>query len=125
MRLFFKAPVRLRSATLRTHVARRAGFALGRFADVIQTATITVEDVNGIRGGIDKECSVQLRVPGEGDIYVRAVHEDGFAATDLAMSKARRALLRRLDRRSETGASAVRSVASGGSSSTFRRWESA
>lgn len=98
MRIFFKAPVEMRSASLRTYVARRAHFAFGRFSDTIQTATVGFEDVNGPRGGIDKRCSVLLRLPGEPDIAVEAHHEDGFAAADLAMSKARRALLRRRDR---------------------------
>jgi putative sigma-54 modulation protein len=100
MRLLIKARPELGSARLKSYVARRARFALARFADAIATATVTMEDVNGIRGGIDKKCSILLRIPGRPDIAVRAVHEDAFAASDLAMAKARRALVRKLDRAS-------------------------
>jgi ribosome-associated translation inhibitor RaiA len=110
MRLFFKAPIPLRTAHLRTHVDRRARFALGRFAETIHTATATLEDVNGPRGGVDKCCRVQLRIPGDSDIAVEAVHEDAFAATDIAFSKARRALARRRDRATEGRGAGRRAV---------------
>ena len=110
MKLFFKAPIPLRTAPLRTHVDRRARFALGRFADAIHSATATLEDVNGPRGGVDKCCRVQLRLPGESDIAVEAVHEDAFAATDIAFSKARRALARRRDRATDGRGAGRRAV---------------
>jgi len=97
MRLFFKAPVPLRTASLRTYVARRARFALGRFGDRVQSVTVSFEDVEGPGGCIDKRCTITLRIPGEPEIAVRAGHEESFAAADLAMSKARRALVHRRD----------------------------
>ena len=128
MHVFLKAPPELRSATLRDYVGRRARFALGRFADAIGTVTVTVEDVNGIRGGIDKKVSILVRVPNQPEISVRAVHEDAYAASDIAMGKARRALVRRRDRRPRTvglgrGGGRASGFASGPAAAQVERWE--
>jgi putative sigma-54 modulation protein len=48
---------------LKEHAERRLNFALDRFSHVIQSVRVTLEDVNGQRGGVDKKCKILLRLP--------------------------------------------------------------
>jgi ribosome-associated translation inhibitor RaiA len=47
-----------RSPALETHIEKRAEFALGRHRGHLQKLTVRLEDVNGPRGGVDKQCQV-------------------------------------------------------------------
>jgi len=56
--------------TLRDHVERRLGFALGRFENRIDRVTVWLEDLNGPRGGVDKRCRIEACVPRSGRLQV-------------------------------------------------------
>ena len=45
---------------LRSHVERRADFALDRFAERVTSVTVRFADANGHRGGVDKVCRVEV-----------------------------------------------------------------
>jgi putative sigma-54 modulation protein len=47
---------------LRGHIERRLCFALERFARRISRVRVSVGDLNGPRGGIDKRCRVAIVV---------------------------------------------------------------
>ena len=48
---------------LRDHVRRRLEFALGRLGPAVRAVQVTLADVNGPRGGVDKQC--RMRIAGD------------------------------------------------------------
>lgn len=87
------------TAKLHGHVQRRLGQALDRFRDRVQWARVWVKDVNGPRGGSDKQCLVQLRVKGASDIILQEREADAHSAFNLAAGRVVHALMRQLGRR--------------------------
>jgi hypothetical protein len=47
----------------REYIERRLCYALGRFGDRIQRVMVRLEDMNGPRGGLDKRCHMEARLP--------------------------------------------------------------
>lgn len=87
------------SPTLRAHVARRLGYALGCFRHRIANVQVTLSDVNGPRGGRDECCELLVEQPRRRRLFVRQLAEDAFAAVALACSRAAVSADRRLKRR--------------------------
>lgn len=87
------------STELRRLVARRAHFALSRFTHSIRAVHVTLSDVNGPRGGVDKRCQVEVTGPGRASIVVEDVAADLTAAIDAAMGRVARTTARQLGRR--------------------------
>lgn len=73
-------------------------FALGRFATKIEHVGVRLSDVNGPRGGVDKECRVRIRLHGLRVVLVTDVDAELRAAVDRACERAGRAVARRVDR---------------------------
>jgi hypothetical protein len=48
----------------RDYIERRLLFALGRFGGRIRRVMVRLEDMNGPRGGLDKRCHIEVRMPG-------------------------------------------------------------
>jgi ribosome-associated translation inhibitor RaiA len=94
MRLSIRARGLELSDELRDHVTRRLSFALARVSPLLRRVDVTLEDVNGPKGGIDKVCRVRARGPGLREIVVEERHSDVMAAVDVAASRAGRAVLR-------------------------------
>lgn len=50
------------SPSLAPLARRRFQFALGRFGDRVRTLSVHLTDLNGPRGGVDKQCLVAIRL---------------------------------------------------------------
>ncbi|KAB2901383.1 MAG: HPF/RaiA family ribosome-associated protein [Kofleriaceae bacterium] len=87
------------SPELQRQVVRRIHFALARLAHAVQRVTVTLGDVNGPRGGIDKACQVRVEGPRLGVIVIQAAAADPVAALDEAVGRAARTTARTLHRR--------------------------
>lgn len=88
------------SDSTQAYVERRIGFALGRFADVVQNVVVSLEDINGPRGGIDKSCRIRVKLLGRKVPVIADVLElEIRAAIDVAAERVGRAVARELDRR--------------------------
>lgn len=87
----------LSSATLAS-VRRRLLFALSRFDPKIETVELTVSDVNGPKGGIDKECRILLRLRRGSDIVITDRDTSVAAGVARAVDRAARTLSRRIGR---------------------------
>lgn len=98
-----KLHVRYRSLSptpeLHERIARRLHFALSRFALAIREVTVTLIDVNGPRGGIDKVCRVRIDGLRGAPVVVEATAAAVPAAIDGAMARAARSAARSLQRR--------------------------
>ena len=86
---------------LREYVDRRLYFALGRFGPAIDHVSVRVGDVNGPRGGVDKNCQIviKLRASGSSLIAVDDSDEDLRAAVARASNRAGRTVARAIERR--------------------------
>lgn len=87
------------STALREHAGRRLRFALGRFGARVARVSARLADVNGPRGGVDKECRLAARLQPAGELVVSERDADLYAAIDRAASRLGRAVSRELGRR--------------------------
>ena len=62
----------------------RSEFVFRRLAWLISKATVSLSDINGPRGGVDKRCQVELQVTRERSVVVTSIARDWRAAIDLA-----------------------------------------
>ena len=83
---------------LRSHVERRASFALDRFAERVTSVTARFEDTNGPRGGVDKTCRVEVALRGARTVRASDSHADLYVAIDGALHRAARGVSRALHR---------------------------
>ena len=88
------------SPSLIDHVERSLGRALDRFAHRVSRIMVVFSDINGPnRHGVDTRCNVVADLGRSGTIVVEHIHEDAYAAADLASGRLKRAVRRRINRR--------------------------
>ncbi len=83
----------------------RAIASFAKFGNNVKSIAITVQDVNGPRGGVDKECRVLVRLRKENDVAITVKDESISQAIPGAINRAARSVGRLFDRRAlrETG----------------------
>ena len=84
---------------LREHIDRRVQFALGKFDPEIDRVEVGLSDVNGPRGGIDKQCRIVAKMRSLGTVVVEDADEDFYAVVSRAADRIGRSVSRALDRR--------------------------
>lgn len=77
----------------------RAHASFAKFGYKVKSIEITVQDVNGPRGGIDKECRVLVKLRKLRDVVVTVKDESLSKAVPGAINRAARSVARQLDRR--------------------------
>ena len=80
------------------HVESRLQAAVGRFADRVAHVRVRLEDVNGPRGGADKQCTLDIALVRGGHLIIRELREDLYAAISVAADRAKSVVSRRLAR---------------------------
>ena len=83
---------------LRSHAERRLRFALTCCDDHIQRVVMRLSDINGPRGGVNKCCHLQVVLAGLLDVVVEDIEADLYVAIDRAADRARRTVIRKIDR---------------------------
>lgn len=78
---------------------KRIEFALGRFQDRIQTVQVRLSDINGPKGGVDKRCQIQLKLPAQKDVVVTTKAHRLDLAIGKTASRSARALSRAVGKR--------------------------
>lgn len=74
---------------------RRLTFALGRFARHVRHVHVRLADINGLRGGVDKQCIVAVRLTHPGRLVViEDIDSDFRVAIDRAAERAGRSVSR-------------------------------
>lgn len=84
---------------LRGHIRRRLYFSLSTRADHIQRVIVRLSDTNGPRGGEDKRCQIQVRLPHLPDVVIEDTELNLYTAIDRAADRAGRTVGRRLSKR--------------------------
>jgi ribosome-associated translation inhibitor RaiA len=84
---------------VRERVRRRIGFGLDRFGTVVEAVRVSVEDVNGPKGGIDKRCVVEVEGARLGRLRVEVQGSDSLETIDRGIDRVARSISRSLRRR--------------------------
>jgi ribosome-associated translation inhibitor RaiA len=82
--------------SLRGHVHRRLVFSLGRVIPGVRRLSVRLSDVNGPRGGKDKQCMIEIGLPGRRTVLVAETGQDMYTAIGEAARRAGRAVMRRM-----------------------------
>ncbi|MEO6811956.1 MAG: HPF/RaiA family ribosome-associated protein [Isosphaeraceae bacterium] len=84
---------------LKAHIERRLHFALGRLAARIDRVTVRLTDLNGPRGGVDKQCRILVNLVPKGVVMLEGTGDDPFTLVDRAAKRVGRSVRRALERR--------------------------
>ena len=87
----------------RGYIERRLRFALGRFGPRIGGVTVSLADLNGPRGGLDKRCRIMVRLVRFGQVVVEDTDSDLGAAVNWAADRVEQSVRRELERRRNRG----------------------
>jgi hypothetical protein len=85
--------------TLRDFALSLVRNSLGRLERRVAHVTITLRDLNGPRGGVDKECCIEVSSRRGGSAIGRATSASEYAAIAKASMRIRRQLIRSATRR--------------------------
>ena len=83
-------------AVARTHGRIEAVFS--RYIRRIKSVTLTAKDVNGPRGGVDKQCRMLISIGGIGDVVSTVDDRSLSKAIGMAIERGERAVARRLQK---------------------------
>jgi putative sigma-54 modulation protein len=86
------------SEMLREHCERQARLHLGRFGNDLGTIDVRIRDVNGPKGGQDKQCQVFATGRRLGFSTLHELSDDPYQAVDAAMVRLARTVARQLER---------------------------
>lgn len=90
------------TGSLKEYIERRVSFALDRFEESINSVSVTLEDTNGPRGGVDQMCRVRVQLIGQRrPIVAETTHEALRAAIDVSADCVGRSVARALDKKND------------------------
>lgn len=95
MELSVRAPHHLASDALREYISRRFGMAFGRISREIKSIEVRLSDVNGPRGGEDKQCSAIVSAVSGVALKFEANDSDAYRAIDKLASKVKQSVFRK------------------------------
>ena len=77
-------------------VRKRLDFLLGRGINRLRRVDVTLSDLNGPRGGVDKRCLIKVSIDGLRPVVIEDIQSDLYVAIDRAVGRASRTVLRRM-----------------------------
>lgn len=86
-------------AEIRTYIGHKVAFCFSRHQNNIKTISITLADINGPKGGKNKQCKVRLHSDHLAEIIITEERENLLHAIDNSLIRANRTLVRQLKRR--------------------------
>ena len=98
MRIAIQASGFVITDALRMYTEQRVATALGWAGEHMRKLAVSLSDINGPRGGIDKRCKIQVQLSGGQDVVIEDTQADLYAAIDRAADRADRAVVRRVAR---------------------------
>lgn len=70
--------------------------AFTKYTNKVKSVMLTAKDLNGPKGGIDKQCRVLVRVNGIGEVVATGKHESLSQAISTAIKRAERSVAKRI-----------------------------
>lgn len=85
---------------VRAYMNRTLQTSLQRFAGRVRNVRITLQDVNGPRGGVDKSCRIQAQLfPSRRWVMHEVREADAFAAITVALQRMKHTVRKAFERR--------------------------
>ena len=81
------------------HARERLAAALSNFESRIERVDVVLEDLHGIKHGVERCCTVRVSVVGASDVLIQHVDPDIYHAIDEAARRMKRTVRRRINRR--------------------------
>lgn len=81
---------------LKTFIEGRMNFILARYGEKVSRIYVTLLDINGPKGGMDKRCRVLVKLDGCAPIILQETQEDLYDAILACGSRLRRIISRKL-----------------------------
>lgn len=81
---------------IESFVQDEINLAFDRFRDQIVSVDVFMKDINGPKGGIDKQVLIRARLRNRQRIALETTHENLYAAVKRSISKCKRAVRRSL-----------------------------
>jgi hypothetical protein len=79
---------------LRKLAVERVRFAMRRLTWLVPRAKISLTDINGPHGGMDKRCQLELKTDANGTVVVTSIARDWSDALNTALARAARTIVR-------------------------------
>lgn len=85
------------------YVMEKVGAAAASLKDASCTIDVRLTDLNGPKGGVDKQCSIVVTPPGQVTLRVEEEAADYYAAIDAAAATLKKSLAKALERTKSNG----------------------
>lgn len=85
-----------RTSALDAFVRNRLHVALKRLSLHVVAIDVVARDINGPKGGIDKQVSIRVQLPHRQTVVVETTHENVYAAIEKGAKRTRRAVRRHM-----------------------------
>ena len=86
------------TSALKEFVETRLRLAMARHTQKISRVDVTLLDVNGPKGGLDKRCRARLKLERRDTIVIQETDSDMYEAINSCICRLKRTLRRRVDR---------------------------
>lgn len=90
-----------RSKEITNYINKRISSAFKRAQDAIESTSLTISDINGPKGGIDKECTIIIKAAGMKSIVISEQQSKLHTAIDRCVSRANQTLMKQLQKRNK------------------------
>jgi putative sigma-54 modulation protein len=81
-----------------SHIQKKILSMFNKFCDRVQVIKVTIDDVNGPKGGKDKHCRVVIYSKGMPDIVITDNQTSVMSAVNIALSRAKLSFLKKVKR---------------------------
>ncbi len=98
MRIVIQANGFMLTEALKNYTEQRIAAALGWAGHRMRKLAVSLSDINGPRGGIDKRCKIQVQLGAGHEVVIEDTEADLYVAIDRAASRADRAVALRVER---------------------------
>lgn len=81
------------------HARERLTAALSHFQSRVERVDVVLEDLHGVKHGVERCCTFRITLAGANDVLIQHVDPDIYHAIDEAAKRAKRTVRRRIKRR--------------------------
>lgn len=81
------------------HARERLTAALSHFKSRVERVDVCLEDLHGVKHGVERCCTVRITLASASDVLIQHVHADIYHAIDEAAKRVKRTVRRRINRR--------------------------
>lgn len=84
---------------LQDEIRRRIHLAFGRLGSWVRAVDVTVADINGPKGGADKQCRLRVRGPALAGVFIEQIGVASLPTIASALDRAEQVIVRKMSRR--------------------------